>query len=201
VTFPHELAVATRNPHKLREIGRLCAGWPVRLVTEPADGGDWPDVEETGSTYLANALLKARAVSGAAGLPALADDSGIEVDALGGAPGPRSARYAGETATDEQNLVALVRAIAGVPSAGRTARYRCVAAVAWPSGEDVWTEGVCEGSLVTKPRGARGFGYDPIFQPAGWEHTMAELQDEEKDRISHRGRALRALKERLSTPD
>jgi XTP/dITP diphosphohydrolase len=201
VTVPEELAVATRNPHKLREIGRLCAGWPVRLVTEPADGGDWPDVEETGSTYVANALLKARAVAGAAGLPALADDSGIEVDALGGAPGPRSARYAGEAATDEQNLAALVRAIAGVPSAGRSARYRCVAAVAWPSGEEVWTEGVCEGSLVAKPRGARGFGYDPIFQPAGWEQTMAELEDEEKDRISHRGRALRALKERLSTPD
>jgi XTP/dITP diphosphohydrolase len=201
VTFPEELAVATRNRHKLREIGRLCAGWPVRLVTEPADGGDWPDVQETGSTYVANALLKARAVAGAAGLPALADDSGIEVDALGGAPGPRSARYAGEAATDQQNLAALVRAIAGVPSAGRTARYRCVAAVAWPSGEEVWAEGVCEGTLLVKPRGARGFGYDPIFQPAGWEQTMAELDDEEKDRISHRGRALRALKERLSTPD
>lgn len=201
MTFPEEIAVATRNPHKLREIGRLCAGWPVRLVTEPADGGGWPDVEETGSTYVANALLKARAVAGAAGLPALADDSGIEVDALGGAPGPRSARYAGEAATDEQNLAALVRAIAGVPSAGRTARYRCVAAVAWPSGEEVWTEGVCEGTLLVTPRGARGFGYDPIFQPAGWEQTMAELEDEEKDRISHRGRALRALKERLSTPD
>jgi XTP/dITP diphosphohydrolase len=130
-------------------------------------------------------------------VPALADDSGIEVEALGGAPGPRSARYAGEAATDEENLRELIRAVAGVPPGGRTARYRCVALVAWPDGREAWAEGVCEGTLVTRPRGTRGFGYDPIFVPAGWEATMAELPDEEKDRVSHRGRALRALAERL----
>jgi XTP/dITP diphosphohydrolase len=130
-------------------------------------------------------------------MAALADDSGIEVDALGGAPGPRSARYAGEDATDELNLKALIRAIAGVPAARRTARYRCVAAMAWPDGREVHAEGTCEGTLIAEPRGAGGFGYDPIFEPAGLDETMAELTPEQKHRISHRGRALRALRELL----
>jgi XTP/dITP diphosphohydrolase len=201
VTLPEELAVASRNSHKLREIQRICADWPTRWVTVETDARDWPEVEETGETYLENALLKARAIAEALGTPALADDSGIEVDALGGAPGPRSARYAGIGATDDRNLSALIRALAGVPGPGRTARYRCVAAIAWPGGPEAWAEGTCEGSLIAKPRGARGFGYDPVFVPAGWEETMAELADQEKDRISHRGRALRELKDRLSGPD
>ncbi|MGH2685674.1 MAG: non-canonical purine NTP pyrophosphatase, partial [Actinomycetota bacterium] len=135
----------------------------------------------------------ARAVAAVTGQPALADDSGIEVDALGGAPGPRSARYAGEGATDEKNLRALLRAVAGVPAGGRTARYRAVAVVAWPVRRQVHAEGVSDGTLRTRPRGDGGFGYDPNFDPAGWDRTMAELEPEEKDRISHRGRALRAL--------
>ncbi|HEX9892138.1 MAG TPA: non-canonical purine NTP pyrophosphatase, partial [Actinomycetota bacterium] len=142
---------------------------------------------------LDNALAKARAVAAATGEAALADDSGIEVDALGGAPGPRSARYAGEEATDERNLRALLAALKGIPGSGRTARYRAVAAVALPGGEDVWAEGTCEGFLRTRPTGEGGFGYDPIFEPAGWDRTMAQLDPEEKDRISHRGRSLRAL--------
>ncbi|TMK65251.1 MAG: RdgB/HAM1 family non-canonical purine NTP pyrophosphatase, partial [Actinobacteria bacterium] len=157
--------------------------------------GPWPDVEETGTTYLENARLKARAVAEDVGVLAVADDSGIEVDALGGAPGPRSARYAGEGATDEENLRMLIRAVAGVPAAGRTARYRCVATLAWPNGGEVWAEGTCEGTLLSKPRGTGGFGYDPIFVPAGWDETMAELPAQEKDRISHRGRAFRALRD------
>ena len=193
--------MASRNVHKLREIERICADWPTRWVTVQTDAREWPEVEETGDTYLENALLKARAIAEALGSPALADDSGIEVDALGGAPGPLSARYAGAGASDDRNLAALIRALAGVPGPGRTARYRCVAVVAWPGGPEVWAEGVCEGSLIAKPRGASGFGYDPIFVPAGWEETMAELTDEQKDRISHRGRALRELKDRLSGPD
>ena len=196
VGFPPRLVVATRNPHKVREIVRICADWPVAWLT--GKELDWPEVEESGHSYLENALLKARAVASATGEAALADDSGIEVDALGGGPGPRSARYAGDTATDEQNLRALVRAVAGVPSSGRTARYRAVAAVAWPDGIEAHAEGVSEGMLRTKPRGSGGFGYDPIFQPAGWDRTMAELSPEEKDRISHRGRALRALREMLA---
>jgi XTP/dITP diphosphohydrolase len=130
-------------------------------------------------------------------MPALADDSGIEVDALGGKPGPRSARYAGEDATDEQNLAALIQAIRGIPASGLTARYRCVAALAMPGGGLVHTDGTCEGTLRTRRSGSRGFGYDPIFVPVGWDRTMAELTDDEKDRISHRGRAFRALRELL----
>jgi XTP/dITP diphosphohydrolase len=133
-------------------------------------------------------------------MPAVADDSGIEVDALGGAPGPRSARYAGEDADDEENLETLLRAVTNVPANERTARYRCVAAIAWPDGREVWADGVCEGTIDLRPRGSRGFGYDPAFVPEGRDRTMAELTDEEKDRISHRGRAFRALREKLSGP-
>jgi XTP/dITP diphosphohydrolase len=194
VAFPARIAIASRNAHKLREIGRICADWPVEWLTVEDHEGPWPEVEETGSSYLENALLKARAGAAALGEPALADDSGIEVDALGGRPGPRSARFAGEDATDERNLEELIRALKGVPGPGRTARYRCVAVLALPGGQELRAEGNCEGILVPKPRGARGFGYDPIFVPAGWDQTMAELTDEEKDRISHRGRALRALR-------
>ena len=197
MAFPERIAIASRNAHKLREIGRICADWPVEWLTVEDHEGPWPDVEETGSTYLENALLKARAGATALGEPALADDSGIEVDALGGRPGPRSARFAGEGATDERNLEELIRALKGVPGAGRTARYRCIAVLAFPDGPEVHAEGICEGILVTKPRGEGGFGYDPIFVPAGWDRTMAELPDEEKDRISHRGKALRALEETL----
>lgn len=198
MVFPDRLAIATRNAHKLRELGRICADWPVEWVTvENHDPSAFPDVDETGETYAENALLKATEVAAALGVPAIADDSGIEVDALGGGPGHRSARYAGERATDEQNLDALLRAVRGVPSGGRTARYRCVASIAWPDGRSLHAEGVCEGTLVSKRRGVRGFGYDPIFVPAGWDETMAELTDAQKDRISHRGRAFRALAELL----
>jgi XTP/dITP diphosphohydrolase len=197
VALPPRIAIASRNTHKLREIARICADWPVAWLTVDDHEGPWPEVEETGSTYLENARLKARAGAASLGVPALADDSGIEVDALGGRPGPRSARFAGEDATDERNLQELIRALKGVPGSGRTARYRCLAVLASPDGGDVLAEGICEGTLLTKPRGSRGFGYDPIFVPAGWEDTMAELTDEEKDRISHRGRALRALRDAL----
>jgi XTP/dITP diphosphohydrolase len=200
VTFPPRIAIASRNPHKLREISRICADWPVEWITADRNDGRWPDVEETGATYLENARLKARAVAAALGEPGLADDSGIEGDALGGHPGPRSARFAGEGSSDERNLEELMRAVKGVPSAGRTARYRCVAVLAFPGGEELHTEATCEGALEPKPRGTRGFGYDPIFIPAGWDRTMAELTDEEKDRISHRGRAFRALRAVLEGP-
>ncbi len=199
--LPPRIALATRNAHKLRELGRICADWPVEWVTvDNHDPSAFPDVAETGDTYLENASLKAHAVARALGLPALADDSGIEVDALGGKPGPRSARFAGEGATDERNLLALVQAIRGIPAGGRTGRYRCVAAMAMPDGTLAHTEGACEGTLRTKASGTGGFGYDPIFVPVGWDITMAELTDEEKDRISHRGRAFRALRELLQSP-
>lgn len=198
MAFPQRIAIASRNAHKLREIDRICAAWPVEWLTVESHDGPWPDIEETGHTYLDNALLKARAVAEALGVAALADDSGIEVDALGGRPGPRSARFSGPDATDEGNLLALMQALAGVPAGGRSARYRCVAAISWPGGEALHAEGVCEGALVGRRRGRRGFGYDPIFVPVGWEGTMAELSDEQKDRISHRGRAFRALRDLLA---
>jgi XTP/dITP diphosphohydrolase len=196
--LPPRIALATHNPHKLRELARICTDWPTELVSvENHEAAAFPDVDETGATYLDNARLKAEAVAAASGLPALADDSGIEVDALGGAPGPRSARYAGEHASDDENLRALIQAIRGVPASGRSARYRCVAAMAWPDGRFEHAEGVCEGTLRTSPAGTGGFGYDPVFVPVGWDVTMAELTDEQKDRISHRGRAFRAVRELL----
>ena len=198
MTFPIRIAIASRNAHKLREIERICADWPVTWLTVENHEGPWPLVEETGQTYLDNASLKARAVAAALAEPALADDSGIEVDALGGKPGPRSARFSGADATDERNLQALLQAMAGVPVGGRTARYRCIAAIAWPDGRALHADGVCDGVLIGKRRGTGGFGYDPIFVPIGWEQTMAELSAEEKDRISHRGRAFRALRDELA---
>ena len=195
MALPRQIALATKNEHKLVEITRICSDWPVEWLTvHDRDPGTFPDVDETGETYLDNAALKARAVADALGMFALADDSGIEVDALGGRPGPRSARFAGAGATDERNLAELIRSVRGIPAAGLTARYRCVAASAAPGGELISTEGLCEGTLTTKPRGSGGFGYDPIFVPVGWDRTMGELEPDEKDRISHRGRAFRALR-------
>jgi XTP/dITP diphosphohydrolase len=195
VTFPPRLALASRNAGKIREIQAICRDWPVEWITADSHPDPWPDVDEPHDSYLENALAKARAVAAVVGTAALADDSGIEVDALGGAPGPRSARYAGESATDKQNVAMMIGALAGVPEPGRSARYRCVAAIAWPDGREIWAEGLCEGTLLGGPRGSGGFGYDPIFVPVGLDRTMAELEGEEKDRISHRGRALRALGE------
>jgi XTP/dITP diphosphohydrolase len=193
MTFPERLALATTNVHKLREIRTICADWPVRWVTVEDHPGPWPDIDEPHETYLENALAKARSVASALGLPAMADDSGLEVDALGGAPGVRSARYAGEEATDASNLHKLLGRLEGAPDVGRAARFRCVAVVAWPDGRELWAEGVCEGTLAREPRGAGGFGYDPVFLPVGSTRTMAELDPDEKHRISHRGRAFRAL--------
>jgi len=201
---PGTLAIATRNPGKVREIRDIFGSLDVTWLSD--EGGRWPEVHETGSTYLENAVLKARAVAGAAGVPALADDSGIEVDALGGEPGVRSARLAGEGATDQENLRSLIERIRDTPAEQRTARYRCVAVCAWPDGAQVWTEGTCEGLLQVEPRGSGGFGYDPIFVPLqerppdGRGRTMAELTPGEKHAISHRGKAFRLLAERLGAP-
>ena len=196
--FPERLAIASKNPHKLRELGRICRDWPVEWLTVQNHPGPWPDVDEPHDTYLHNALEKARAVAQVLGVPAIADDSGIEADALDGGPGPRSARFAGEGASDADNLAKLIGLVADMEPDSRTARYRCVAAIAWPDGRTMHAEGTCEGTLIGQPRGDRGFGYDPVFVPQGERRTMAELGDEEKDRISHRGRAFRALAELLA---
>ncbi|HEU4464851.1 MAG TPA: RdgB/HAM1 family non-canonical purine NTP pyrophosphatase [Gemmatimonadota bacterium] len=199
MSFPPRLAIASKNPHKLRELRRICADWPVTWLTVDDHDGPWPDVEEPHETYRENALRKAREVAAALGVPAIADDSGIEVDALDGGPGPRSARFAGGDATDAENLAMLIEAVVEIAPEARTARYRCVAAIAWPAGSELAAEGVCEGTLVETPRGTGGFGYDPAFVPAGSARTMAELSAEEKDRISHRGRAFRALRTLLAS--
>jgi XTP/dITP diphosphohydrolase len=181
------LLLATRNDHKLREFARLLPG--VALEPLPAEL-DSP--EETGSTYAENALIKARAAADATGRVAIADDSGIEAAALDGAPGVRSARYAGERAADGENLAKLREE---VPE-GTALRYVCVIARVAPGGAEQLFEGTCEGVMAPAGRGTRGFGYDPIFvpdDPSAGGRTMAELADEEKDAISHRGRAARAL--------
>ena len=204
--FPGRVALATKNPGKIEEIMRICRGWPVvwTLARNLASSNQvsvpslWPDVEETGTTYLENALLKAKAVAKALQMPAVADDSGIEVDALGGGPGLLSARFAGPNATEEENLRLLIERVRAVGPPDRSARYRCVAVCAWPDGRHLSAEGSCEGRLVIEPRGTGGFGYDPPFVPSGERRTMAELSAEEKDRISHRGRAFRRLGDLLA---
>jgi XTP/dITP diphosphohydrolase len=194
LTFPRRIAIASRNPGKIREILAICSDWPVEWATADQRLQAWPEVDETGLTYLENALLKAEAVSRALDVPAIADDSGIEVDALGGAPGVHSARFAGPAASDADNLRKLIASIERTPEPERTARYRCVAVLARGIETPVWAEATCRGTLLTEPRGTGGFGYDPIFVPEGETRTMAELTPEEKDRISHRGKAFRALR-------
>lgn len=195
-----KLLVATKNRGKLEEFRRIFEGLGLELAS--ADELGLPDVEETGETFEANALLKARAYAEASGLMSLADDSGLEVDALGGAPGVYSARYAGEGGS-EANVRKLLGALDPVPDAERTARFRCVLALVDPSGpaghDPLLAEGTCEGHIAHAPRGRGGFGYDPVFVPQGMSLTMAEISDAEKDRISHRGRASEVMRARLMT--
>lgn len=188
---PLELVAATANPHKLDEIAAILAGSRVVLLPRPTDAAD---VEETGETLLDNARLKARAVAQVTGKPAIADDTGLEVEALGGAPGVRAARYAGEDATYADNVAKLLRELAGHEGAERRARFRTVALVAFCDGSELWREGEVHGSIATNARGSGGFGYDPVFVPdEGDGRTFAEMSPSEKDAISHRGRAFRAL--------
>jgi len=188
------LALASRNEGKLREIRSILAAEGVDVRVLPADEfPGWEAPAEDAPDYEGNALIKARSLASFAGVAAIADDSGIEVDALDGEPGPRSARFAGENATDEENLTKLIALIHDVHPEARTARYRCVAALVIPGGGEEIAEGVVEGILHTIPMGTGGFGYDPIFVPLSSPHTMAELPPEEKDAISHRGKAFRGL--------
>jgi XTP/dITP diphosphohydrolase len=190
------LLLASANQGKLRELRTILDGLPVELVGLAEVGlGDPPEVEETGDTFLENALLKARAYAAWSGLAAVADDSGLEVDALGGAPGVRSARYAGPGASDHANLDKLLAELTGVPPGRRTARFRCVAALHDPAtGTEHHAEAAWEGRVLDTPRGSGGFGYDPVFLPDGWDRTSAEVDQPTKDAASHRGKAFRALR-------
>ena len=187
------LVVASKNEDKLREIEAVLLG--LGLVNDIVTDLDWPDVDETESTLEGNALLKARAVVAATGLPSLADDTGLEVDVLNGAPGVRSARYAGEEASYADNVRVLLERLAG--QVERTARFRTVMALVIPNGEEIVAEGVLDGRIIDTPRGDSGFGYDPVFEVDG--RTLAELGPIEKNVVSHRARALRALAEQLRT--
>jgi XTP/dITP diphosphohydrolase len=189
-----KLVLATRNPAKLAELTRILADGhvPVDLVTLD-DFPDLPEVAETGRTFAENALIKARAVAAFTGLPAVADDSGICVDALNGMPGVLSARWSGAHGDDEANLRLVLAQMADVPAGQRGAHFACAAALVAPSGPEHVTEGVLDGSVIDAPRGANGFGYDPIFVPESSGLTTAEMAAADKDKISHRGQALRAL--------
>ncbi|MQA95232.1 MAG: RdgB/HAM1 family non-canonical purine NTP pyrophosphatase [Streptosporangiales bacterium] len=188
------VVLATRNRHKIVELRRILAGAGLDVDLAGLDVfPDVPDVPETGATFAENALIKAHAVARATGLPAIADDSGIAVDALNGMPGVLSARWSGRHGEDRANLDLLLAQTGDVPDERRGAWFVCAAAAARPDGAERVVEGVLAGSLAHKPRGEGGFGYDPIFVPEGESRTTAELSPAEKDAISHRGRAFRAL--------
>jgi XTP/dITP diphosphohydrolase len=192
------IVLATRNEGKARELNILLHGLSGRMESLRA----YPEIAlppETGTTYRENALAKALAVYRALAVPALGDDSGLEVDALGGAPGLRSARFAGPDATDRANVERLLRDLDGVPPERRTARFRCVLALVRGPEDLVIADGVCEGRILEAPRGKSGFGYDPIFVPAGESLAFAELADSRKNSLSHRARAADALREAIVT--
>ncbi len=188
------LVIATANPGKLVELDRILAssGLAVSLATL-ADFPGAPDVAETGATFAENALLKAHAIAAFTGLPAVADDSGLCVDALNGMPGVLSARWAGRHGDDPANLSLLLAQLTDVPDDRRGAHFMCAAVLARPAGAEHVSEGIVHGRLIREPRGSNGFGYDPIFVPDGDHRTTAEMSPAEKDAISHRSRALHGL--------
>jgi XTP/dITP diphosphohydrolase len=194
---PFDLVLATGNRGKRAELAELLAAHGLRLASLADFAGI--DLPEEGDDYAENAAAKALAVARACGLPALGDDSGIEVAALGGAPGPRSARYGGPGLDDAGRSARLLAALDATGTADRSARFVCVAALARPDGSVTRAFGECRGTLLRAPRGRGGFGYDPVFQPEGHAVSMAELPAAEKNRISHRARALAALARELSS--
>ena len=180
--------LATHNPGKLREMGEILKDFGIEVVS-PRDLGLTVDVEETGTTFAENAMLKAKAICKAAGLPAIADDSGLCVDALGGAPGVYSARYGGEGLDDKGRYMLLLSSLRGAPT--RAAHFACAVACAFPNGDTLTAEGRCDGSIAYAPLGEGGFGYDPVVLLPGTGKTFGQLTQEEKSAVSHRGRALK----------
>ena len=188
------IVLATKNRHKLEELHRIleAAGLDIALLGADAFP-DLPDIPETESSFAGNALLKAREIARITGLPAIADDSGLCVDALNGMPGILSARWSGRHGDDKANLHLLLGQLSDVPDRRRGAAFHCAAAISLPDGTERVVEGTIEGAIIREPRGSGGFGYDPIFVPLGKQQTLAEIPAAEKDAISHRGRALEAL--------
>ncbi len=191
-----KLLVATKNKGKLKEYGVLLKGIPFQIVSL-ADVGIDADVEETGNTFEQNASIKASSYCAMSGLITLADDSGLEVDALGGEPGVMSARYAGPLASDEDRVDYLLSKMAGVPWEKRTARFVCVIAIATPYREVKLCSGICDGYITLEAKGTNGFGYDPIFYFPELDRTMGELTPQEKNGVSHRGRAAQEARKLL----
>lgn len=188
-----KIVIASKNEGKIKEIKELLKDIPVEILSL-RDFPNIPEIPETGTTFQENALIKARAVTTATGLIALADDSGLEVDYLKGFPGVYSARFAGPQSSDEANNKKLLKALEGVPFERRTGRFRCVIAVTTPKGLEFLSEGICEGKIAFYPRGREGFGYDPLFYIPSLEKTFAELGPEIKNRISHRAQALQKVR-------
>ena len=187
------IILATANRDKIREMRHALDGLDVEILTRD-DYPSLPGVVEDGASLEENARKKARTLADATGLVAIADDTGLEVEALGGEPGVYSSRYAGPGVTYEENVRELLRRMAGVPAGDRGALFRCVIALAEPSGAEILIEGTCEGTILEEPRGTGGFGYDPVFQVPEKGRTFAEMSVEEKDRISHRGRAMARMR-------
>jgi XTP/dITP diphosphohydrolase len=192
-----DIVLATRNRKKAEELRRITADMPVSVLTLD-DFTDCPETEEDGATFEANAVKKAVEVARCTGKPALADDSGLEVYALGGAPGVFSARYSGAGATDSRNSEKLLTELRSVEQEKRGARFVCCIALAFTDGSVYTFRGHAEGAIGTEPRGVNGFGYDPLFYPLGSSRTFAEMNEMEKDAISHRGKALRSLHDYLN---
>jgi XTP/dITP diphosphohydrolase len=192
-----DVVIASKNPGKIREIREALDLAGLNLLTFE-DLGDWEEPEETGSTFQENAIIKATALGDMFGRAAMADDSGLEVDHLGGRPGIHSSRYAGPQGDADRNIARLLGELEGVPRDRRTARFVCVIALALPGGEVKLARGECEGTILEERRGEGGFGYDPVFQPVGFDRSMAELSLEEKNAISHRGKALRAMRQQIA---
>jgi XTP/dITP diphosphohydrolase len=196
---PRKIVLATSNPGKLAEMARILAAAHVDIdVTGLAEFPGAPDIAETGATFVANALLKARAIAAFTGLPSVADDSGLCCDALNGMPGVLSARWAGRHGDDAANLRLVLGQLSDVPDERRGAHFYCVAALVRPTGDEALSAGTLRGRLIREPRGTNGFGYDPIFVPDGEHRTTAEMSADEKDAISHRGRAFRGLTEPIA---
>ncbi len=191
-----EYLVATSNPHKTDEVRRLLSEYPL-TISDLSEHDPLPSPEETGESFQANALIKSRYYSRLTGCNAVADDSGLEIDALGGEPGIHSSRYGGEETPHSEKMAKILAALADVPEEKRTARFRCVAAVTYPDGREYYAEGKMEGRIALAPQGEGGFGYDPIFFIPEVGLTAAELSPEQKDSLSHRGQAFRRLMEKL----
>jgi len=192
----HKLLLATNNPGKVDEYRTLLEGLPLAMTT-PAEEGLASGPEESGATFEENALVKARYYGGASGILALADDSGLEVDALNGEPGVHSARYAGDGATDAELVRFLLAKLEDIPWQRRIARFRCVIALVWPGGAEETFHGSREGYITTEPKGRNGFGYDPVFYVPELGKTFAQVEPEVKNRLSHRAEAARKVVQRL----